>query len=63
MVRLCPVLILAVLFSSQDVVAETITKRQCLDDHVQAQETRQAGKLRLAREHLKCVPTHPAPRW
>lgn len=53
MIRLRPVLALAALLTSAPVLAETIPKQQCLDAHVQAQEVRQAGKLRLAREHLR----------
>ena len=58
-IRLRPVLALAALLTSAPALAETIPKQQCLDAHVQAQEVRQAGKLRLAREYLKMC-AHPS---
>jgi hypothetical protein len=44
---------LVVMLSGKGALANTIGKQQCLGAHVQAQEARQSGKLRLAREHLK----------
>lgn len=41
------------MLSGKGALADTISKQQCLDAHVQAQEARQSNKLRLAREHLK----------
>lgn len=52
----------AVLLASTQGHADTISKQPCLDAHVQSQEARLNGKLRLAREHLTmCAdPTCPS---